>query len=262
MAKFTNAAVKRPSGLELPSGPADKSWPGDHRPARRRRRVRAPARPRRADQCLGPLRAARPHRLRRRLAVARRTAAVQDGGDGRSTRKIITRNESPDICFDRSINPVSRLRARLRLLLRAADARLSRPLAGARFRIEAVRQAGSRRPSGKGTGGAGLRAARHRHRHQHRSVSADRAQIPGDAPHPRSARPRRPSRRHRHQVGAGAARPRHPCAHGRAQARQGGAVGDHARPQTRAHDGAARGDAERRLEALRAAQRRPACRPR
>ena len=33
-----------------------------------------------------------------------------------STRKIITRNDSPDIGFDRSINPYQRLRARLHLL--------------------------------------------------------------------------------------------------------------------------------------------------
>ena len=40
---------------------------------------------------------------------------------------------------------LSRLRAWLRLLLRAADARLSRPVAGARFRIEAVSPSPTRR---------------------------------------------------------------------------------------------------------------------
>ena len=53
-----------------------------------------------------------------------------------------------------------------------------------------------------------------------------------------------PSGRHRHQVGAGDARHRHLVAHGRARTGQGGAVGDDARPQAGAHDGAARGDAD------------------
>ena len=45
--------------------------------------------------------------------------------------------------------PLSRLRARLRLLLRAADPCLSRLLAGPRFRNQAVLQAGGRRAAGK-----------------------------------------------------------------------------------------------------------------
>ena len=44
---------------------------------------------------------------------------------------------------------LSRLRARLRLLLRAPDPRLSRPVARARFRIQIVRQAGSGRAAGE-----------------------------------------------------------------------------------------------------------------
>ena len=38
------------------------------------------------------------------------------------TRTIIAHNDSPDVGFDSSVNPVSRLRAWLHLLLRAADA--------------------------------------------------------------------------------------------------------------------------------------------
>ena len=43
---------------------------------------------------------------------------------------------------------LSRLRARLRLLLRAPDPRLSRPVARARFRIQIVREAGGGRTLG------------------------------------------------------------------------------------------------------------------
>ncbi len=47
-------------------------------------------------------------------------------------RTIITFNKSPDIHFDRSINPY-RVRAWLCLLFRAPDACLSRALCGSRF---------------------------------------------------------------------------------------------------------------------------------
>ncbi len=46
------------------------------------------------------------------------------------------------------------------------------------------------------------------------------------------------------EIGAGAARPRHSRADGRARPRQGGALRHHARPQAGAHHGAARGDAD------------------
>src|ERR1700709_2469798 len=71
-----------------------------------------------------------------------------------TARKVITRNDSPDIGFDRPINthparlaryrlrpleqPLPGLRTWLRLLLRAADPRLPRAVARARFRIDAV----------------------------------------------------------------------------------------------------------------------------
>src|SRR6185437_9790467 len=56
-----------------------------------------------------------------------------------SSRSIIARNNSPDIPIDQSL---SRLRAWLRLLFRAADACLSGPLARARFRDAALCQDG------------------------------------------------------------------------------------------------------------------------
>ncbi len=84
-----------------------------------------------------------------------------------ATRKIITRNDSPRHRLRPLDQSLSRLRARLRLLLRAPDPRLSRSVAGARFRIQVVRQAGSGRPAGEGTGIAELFAEGDRHRHQH-----------------------------------------------------------------------------------------------
>ena len=129
-----------------------------------------------------------------------------------STRKIITRNEFARHFVRPLDQSLSRLRARLHLLLRAADPRLSRAVARPRLRIQAVRQARRAGAARAGAVGAELRAAHHRDRHQHRSLSADRAQAPGHAPHPRGAGARRSSGRHRHQIGAGLARSRHPRA--------------------------------------------------
>ncbi len=119
-----------------------------HRAARRGGRARAPARARRAEQRLRPLRAAGAHRLRRRLALARRIAAVQDHGADRRHPQ----DHHPQRLARHRLRPLdqslSRLRARLRLLLRAADPRLSRPVARARFRIQTVREAGGGRAAG------------------------------------------------------------------------------------------------------------------
>jgi hypothetical protein len=54
-----------------------------------------------------------------------------------NSRTAIARNTSPDIGFDRSINPY-----------RPSDARLSRLFAGSRFRDQAAVQAGGRQPAG------------------------------------------------------------------------------------------------------------------
>ena len=70
---------------------------------------------------------------------------------------------------------LSRLRAWLRLLLRAPDARQHGALGRARFRIQAVREAGRAGTARARTRRAALFAARDRDRHQHRSLSADRA---------------------------------------------------------------------------------------
>ena len=105
MARFNNTAVKRPSGLELPSGPADKFGP----------------------ETTGLLGVVVEHERRRgRGAQSNATGryeplariAFDDGWRSLdelppfktqvtvdATRKIITRNDLPDIGFDRSINP-------------------------------------------------------------------------------------------------------------------------------------------------------------
>ena len=108
-----------------------------------------------------------------------------------ATRKIITAQQLARHRLRPLDQSLSRLRAWLHLLLRAADPRLSRPVARPRFRIQAVRQAGRGRAAGKRTVGARLRAEGDRDRHQYRSLSADRAALQSHAPDPRGARPRR-----------------------------------------------------------------------
>ena len=210
-----------------------------------RDRARAAAWPRRAIQRQRPLRGRGAGRLRRRLAEPRRTAAVQDHGRARYRAKSHHPQRFPRYRlrpFDQSLPG---LRTRLRLLFRAADPCLSRPVAGARFRIETVRQARCAATAGKGTGGAGLRTAHDRDRHQHRSLSADRARAEDHARHSRGAGARLASGRHRDEIGAGDPRHRHPGADGQAQSRQGGDFGDDARCQAGAHHGAAGLDAGR-----------------
>ena len=121
---------------------------------------------------------------------------------------------------------LSRLRARLRVLLCAADPRLSRPVAGPRLRIQAICEARGGGAPGEGAlSNPKYTPAVLGDRHQHRSVSADRAPLQSDAANPRSAGQDQSSGRHRDEVGAGAARPRHSGPHGRARSGQGCAVG-------------------------------------
>ena len=141
--------------------------------------------------------------------------------------------------------PVSRLRAWLHLLLRAADARLSRLFARPRFRDQADLQAGGRGAAGEGTAQAGLHGADAGARLEHRSVSAGRAHAEADAVGAAGAGPLQPSGRHRDQVGRRAARSRHPGLDGEAQAGAGLCVGHHAGCRAGAAHGAARGDAGR-----------------
>ena len=70
-------------------------------------------------------------------------------------RKIITRNESPDISFDRSINPYRGCEHGCVYCFARPTHAYHGPLARARFRIEPVRQAGR-----AGTAGARIVGAR------------------------------------------------------------------------------------------------------
>ncbi len=104
---------------------------------------------------------------------------------------------------------LSRLRAWLRLLLCASHPRLSRPLAGPRFRDEAVRKARCGKIAAGDAGQEGLPAAAHRDGHQHRSLSTDRAHLADHPPAARSVPGSASPRHHHHQVrpGAGRCRP-------------------------------------------------------
>ena len=82
-----------------------------------------------------------------------------------ATRKIITRNDSPDIGFDRSINPYRGCEhGCIYCFARPTHAYLGL-LARARFRIQAAGEAGSGGSAGKRIVGARLRTEGHRDRH-------------------------------------------------------------------------------------------------
>ena len=92
-----------------------------------------------------------------------------------TSRKVITRNDSPDIGFDRSINPYRGCEhGCVYCFARPTHAFLGLS-PGLDFESKLLAQAGRAGTAGEGTGGAGLRAAHDRDRHQHRSLSADRA---------------------------------------------------------------------------------------
>ena len=160
-----------------------------------------------------------------------------------TARKVISRNDSPDIGFDRSINPYRGCEhGCVYCFARPTHAYLGLS-PGLDFESKLFAKPDAPQLAGKGTGGAGLRTAHDRDRHQHRSLSADRARAEDHARHSRSAGAGLASGRHRHQIGAGDARHRYSRADGEAQSRQGGAVGDDTRSEAGAHDGTARLDA-------------------
>ena len=171
-------------------------------------------------------------------------------------KTIITRNDSPDVCFDRSINPYRGcehgciycyarpthaymglspgLDFESKLFFKHGAAELlERELAAPTYapRVIALRR-------------------------QHRSLPAARAAASASrARCSRCLQRARPSVQHRHQVGPGPARSRHSERHGARRARQGLPVGDDARPRAGTQDGAARADAREADRSDREAER-------
>src|SRR5258706_4634849 len=177
---------------------------------------------RRAFTDPGPLRAGRALALRRRLDARGAGAdAAQDDGD-RGTRALDHRAQR----FARhSVRPVgeslSRLRARLHLLLRATDPRLSRALAGPRFRDQALCQDQRGRAAEGRALAPRLSRLPARFRRQYGLLPADRTPLRHHARTDRGARRVRPSAHHRHQVSADRARHRPAGADGPQEPDQG-----------------------------------------
>ncbi len=145
-----------------------------------------------------------------------------------TAKSIIATQRQPRHRLRSVDQPLSRLRARLHLLLCASNARLSRPLAGSRLRDQALRQGERGRSARARARQPALCAQGHSARRRHRPLSADRARASHHALDTGGARPDQSSGRRRHQVGAGRARPGHPRAHGKPRPGQGRDLGDHA----------------------------------
>ncbi len=222
-----------------------------------------PKGPRRDQQCRRPVRARHACRDRRWLGNRRRRSAA--ARDAVSARHIENRHRAQQLarCRLRPLDQsLSRLRAWLHLLLRPADPCLSRPVARPRFREPHLRQRRRTGAAARRALEAVLQAEADRTRHQHRCLSADRAKARPDAAHPRSARGIPPSGDAAHQIRAHPARHRHPCGDGARPSLQRRGLGDDARSQSRAQDGAARRNARAPAGDDRGAGRAPAFRPR
>ncbi len=183
--------------------------------------TRRAARARRGEQPGRTLRALRPRLDRRRLGPRGRNARASHRGGGRAAAQ----RHHPQHLAGRGLRPLDQplpgLRARLHLLLRPADARLSRSLAGARLRDPPRGAARGAEGAGGRTGAARLSTRADRPRHQHRPLPADREALRDHARHPRSAaRPRAPGDGG-DQGGADRARRRHPRRDGPAGSRAG-----------------------------------------
>ena len=136
-------------------------------------------------------------------------------------KAIITRNDSPDIPFDRSINPYRGCEhGCFYCYARPTHAYmgLSRR---ARLRDPPVRQGGRGRAARAGAGVAQLQAGADRLRRQHRPLPADRAPVPHHPVADRGPEARPPPADHRHQVEPDPARPRPARADGARRPGQG-----------------------------------------
>ena len=103
-------------------------------------------------------------------------------------RTIITRNDSPDISLRPLDQPLPRLRARLHLLLRAADPLLPRPSPGLDFETKLFAKPDAAELLERELAKPRYMPEVDRARHQHRSLPADRARAQDHALDPRGAR--------------------------------------------------------------------------
>jgi hypothetical protein len=110
-------------------------------------------------------------------------------------RKIITRNQSPDLGFDRSINPYRGCEHGCIYCFARPTHAYHGMSAGLDFETQLFVKPDAPELASQGAGrAANIRAAHDRHGHEHRPLSADRAQVETYAPHSRSAARRQSSR--------------------------------------------------------------------
>ena len=170
-----------------------------------------------------------PIRPRAQRRSGGRAAAARHQGRRSIPAAPSCRTTSRRTCRSTGRSTLSRLRAWLHLLLRAADPRLSRPFAGARFRKQAVRQADAAKLLDQELRKPRLPAGRARARRRHRPLSADRAELSRiTRAGAEGAERLQPPGRHHHQERAGAGRSRPARRHGEAQAVMVVDVGHHA----------------------------------
>ena len=188
----------------------------DDRAERNARPAGPQPRPRRGHQSVRPLRAGQPPCLRRRLELARGTAAVQDRGAGR---------EAAHHHHPQRIRPTSPSTARS-IPIAAASMAASTASRGRRTPIWACRPGSisNRSCSPSRMRRELLEKELSKAGYEPRTIAIGtntdpyqpiEKQLAHHARDPRSAGGAQPSGRHRHQVGAGDARHRHPVAHGR-----------------------------------------------
>ena len=158
-------------------------------------------------------------------------------------KTIITRNDSPDIAFERSINPYRGCEhGCVYCFARPTHAFLGLS-PGLDFESRLFVKDDAAQMLKRELSAAELPAQGHRDRNQHRSLPADRTRAPRHARNSRGSGAGQPSR------SRSSPNPRWSCAISISSrpmadaAGQGGAVGDDARPRSGAGDGAARGDA-------------------
>ncbi len=176
-------------------------------------------------------------------------------------RTIITRNNSPDIAFDRSINPYRGCEhGCIYCFARPTHAYLGLS-PGLDFETRLFAKPDAAELLERELSAPGLQAEDDRDRNQHRPLSADRTRAADHAARARRSVSGKPSGRHRHQIGAGSARPRSFSRRWPKRPRESGAFGHDARRRAGPQHGAAAATPNGGSRRSRRWPRR-ACRPR